>query len=110
MSNDPGRDTLPPKGHQTRLRLLGMNPVLPAILSSFARIPFKIHRLILPRCRLREQSLSECPIRGRGWLLLTGAACFGLESARYDFPALPPRIPYPCLTPSLLLQSSRAFA
>ena len=38
---------------------------------------------------------AECPIRGRGRLSLTGAGCFGLKCAGFDFAALPLRILYP---------------
>jgi hypothetical protein len=41
-------------------RFLECDPVLPAILSGFAQIPLKIHNLILPRRRAKEQSV-------RGW-------------------------------------------
>ena len=45
--------------------LLERNPVLSAIPSSFARIPFKIHHFILPRRFPREQSARRLSVTFR---------------------------------------------
>src|SRR5438309_6372360 len=40
---------------------LERNPVLPAILPGFGRVPFKIHHAILPRRRPREKGRKQIP-------------------------------------------------